>query len=79
MNTVVLSSKERTNWQRKDHKGLSLLRSDDIKGTRERAKERNVRDRKLMDVIGRCIENAMNERRSTRLKPKKELVEYPDW
>ena len=28
------------------HKGLTLLRSDDIKATRERNKQRNVRERK---------------------------------
>ena len=61
------------------HKGLSLLRSDNIKATRDQAKQRNVRERKLMDVIGTCIRNAMNERRNTRLKPGKAVVDPPDW
>ena len=61
------------------HKGLTLLRSDNIKETRERNKQRNVRERKMMDVIGTCIENAMMERRNTRLEPEMEVDTNTDW
>ena len=61
------------------HKGLTLLRSDNIKATRERNKQRNVRERKMMDVIGTCIENAMRERRNTRLEPEMEVDTNTDW
>ena len=61
------------------HKGLGLLRTDDIKGKRQSAKDRDVRERKLMDVIGEYIERAQREKRSTRLQPEEKVEDKPDW
>ena len=61
------------------HKGLVLLNSDGIKVRRESQKERDDREKKMMDVIGQIIEDAQSSRRETRLIPEPENVEEPDW
>eukprot|EP00956_Cyclotella_meneghiniana_P027041 scaffold59842_cov59-Cyclotella_meneghiniana.AAC.2 len=59
-------------------KGKDLLRKDGIKECRERAKERDIREKKMMDVIGQIIADAQSVRRNTRLKREPEEVEEPD-
>ena len=60
-------------------KGLSLLRSDGIKEKRRSERERNVRERKLMEVIGDYIVQSQQNKRNTSLEPEEEVEEVPDW
>ena len=61
------------------HKGMVLLNSDGIKVRRESQRERDDREKKMMDVIGQIIQDAQSSRRETRLIPEPEHVEETDW
>ena len=62
-------------WQ----EGKRLLSKDGIKEKRKSAKERDVREKNMMDVIGQIIQEAQSSRRNTRIVEEPEQVEETDW
>eukprot|EP00956_Cyclotella_meneghiniana_P028683 scaffold67576_cov47-Cyclotella_meneghiniana.AAC.2 len=46
---------------------------------RKSAKERDVREKNMMDVIGQIIQEAQSSRRNTRIVEEPEQVEETDW
>ena len=60
-------------------KGLQLIKEDNIQETRDQKSKRFVREKKLMDAIGKLIKNAELSNRKTRLDKEAEVEETPAW
>ena len=59
--------------------GLALISKDNIQETRTQKSKRFVREKKLMDAIGKFIKNAESNNRQTRLDKEAELEDTPQW